>query len=194
MPMSAWPARMHVRRFSTHIEVLTPAKVNLYLEVLTRRADGFHEIDTVMAGVSIYDSLRFEAIRGSEIRLNCRWGLGCANLPPDANGDLPHEPLYSDIPGGSENLVWRAVELLRKAGGLERGASIELVKRIPAAAGLGGGSSDAAAALVAANYGWNLNLPQEQLRELAAELGSDVPFFLSGLSSGGAARCRGRGG
>src|SRR5262249_7729016 len=95
---------MHVRRFSTHVEVLAPAKVNLFLEILGKRADGFHEIDTVMAGVSIYDSLRFQATGDRMISLNCRWGLG-----------LPSGPIYEPIPSGSENLVWRAIQLVKEA-------------------------------------------------------------------------------
>jgi 4-diphosphocytidyl-2-C-methyl-D-erythritol kinase len=81
------------------------------------------------------------------------------------------------------------VELLRRRAGIREGASLQLVKRIPAASGLGGGSSDAAAALAAANIGWKLDWPLEELARLAAELGSDVPFFLAG----GSAICRGRG-
>ncbi len=93
------------------------------------------------------------------------------------------------IPSGPENLVVRALKLLQERSGCEQGARVELVKRIPAAAGLGGGSSDAAAALRLANRGWQLHWSDERLAELAAEIGSDVPFFLSS----GAALCRGRG-
>ncbi len=94
-----------------------------------------------------------------------------------------------DVPEGADNLVVRAVELVRRRAGVRRGASLELVKRIPAAAGLGGGSSDAAAALVAANEGWRLGRSPGELAAWAAELGSDVPFFLADSS----AVCRGRG-
>ena len=93
------------------------------------------------------------------------------------------------IPTGSDNLVVRALELLRERSGCEFGARVELAKRIPAAAGLGGGSSDAAAALRLANRGWKIHWSNDRLTEVAAEIGSDVPFFLEQ----GAAICRGRG-
>src|SRR5439155_8114159 len=93
------------------------------------------------------------------------------------------------LPCGPENLAWRACALLRERSGIEHGATMRLIKRIPAAAGLGGASSDAAATLVAGNLAWGLNWQMNRLAELAAELGSDVPFFLTR----GAAVCRGRG-
>jgi 4-diphosphocytidyl-2-C-methyl-D-erythritol kinase len=93
------------------------------------------------------------------------------------------------LPEGRENLVLRAVELLRQQAGVDCGATLRLVKRIPIAAGLGGGSSDAAAALVAANEGWGLGRSPQELARMSTQLGSDVPFFLVG----GAAICRGRG-
>ncbi len=165
---------MHVRRLGPTIEVTTPAKINLFLEVLGRRADGFHEIETVLTAVSLFDTLRFTPLAGGDLQLTCRW----AAWPPG-----------EEIPTGPENLAWRAADVLRQRAGVSAGAAIELVKRIPAAAGLGGASSDAAATLVAANLAWRLDWPRERLVELAAELGSDMPFFLLG----GAARALGRG-
>jgi 4-diphosphocytidyl-2-C-methyl-D-erythritol kinase len=99
-----------------------------------------------------------------------------------------------ELPAAADNTVTRALELLRRVAGAPLGAQVWLRKRIPSAAGLGGGSSDAAAALLAANLAWNLDWPQARLVELAAQLGSDVPFFL-GDSRGrpAAAICRGRG-
>ena len=98
------------------------------------------------------------------------------------------------LPIGSDNTVWKAVERLRKRAGVAAGIAIHLVKRIPAAAGLGGASSDAAAALVAANRLWRLGWTREQLAEVAADIGSDVPFFLAPRTPGsGMAICRGRG-
>jgi 4-diphosphocytidyl-2-C-methyl-D-erythritol kinase len=94
-----------------------------------------------------------------------------------------------ELPQGIDNIAVRAIRLLGERAGIDRPADIRLTKRIPSAAGLGGGSSDAAAALVAANAAWNLNWPRARLGELAAELGSDVPFFLYS----GPAVCRGRG-
>lgn len=191
---------MHVRRFATHVEVATPAKINLFLEVLAKRPDGYHEIETLITAVSWYDTLIFSPAGNGEISLACRWvrgaqavGVQAGRVPASqrkpATAAAAHELLYNEIPGGQENLVWRAVERLRERSGMQQGATLQLVKRIPAAAGLGGASSDAAAALVAANIVWGLAWPVARLVEVAAELGSDVPFFLTR----GAALCRGRG-
>jgi 4-diphosphocytidyl-2-C-methyl-D-erythritol kinase len=188
---------MFVRRYATTVEVLTPAKLNLFLEVLARRADGYHEIETLMTTIGVFDSLLFTATDDREIRLQCRWPVGSTARGReivDADGERTREPIFGEIPGEEQNLVWRAADLIRTAAKIERGAKIGLIKRVPAAAGLGGGSSDAAAALVAANLAWNLHWPTEKLAELAARIGSDVPFFLTSLTnSGGAAVCRGRG-
>jgi len=194
---------MHVRRTAAQIEVLTPAKLNLFLEVLARRPDGYHEIETLMTTVAICDTLTFIPLEADALELKCRWVLGLEARDLVARRLLPsnHDPsnYFGELPAGPDNLAWKAVKLIRDQSGTKRGARLSLVKRIPAAAGLGGASSDAAAALVAANLGWNLNWPRERLVELAAELGSDVPFFLGlpfmELSFLGqcAALCRGRG-
>ncbi len=157
--------------------VHAPAKLNFFLEVLGVREDGYHEIVTVICPVRLYDYLRVEVEPRGKIQLVARCSVG---LAADGGGELPL---------GADNLVVRAVELLRSRAGVASGAHIELYKRIPIAAGLGGGSSDAAAALVAANYAWGLNWPQARLMELAGELGSDVPCFIPG----GPVLCRGRG-
>jgi len=136
-----------------------PAKLNLHLEVLGRRDDGFHEVDTVLQTVSLRDSVRVE--RAARVELT----------------------VEGDAPGGRENLAWRAAEALGV------GARIHLVKRIPAGAGLGGGSSDAAAVLVCLDALYGLGLGPAGLHPVAARLGADVPFFLAG----GLARCRGVG-
>lgn len=183
---------MHVRRAGTSVEVLTPAKLNLHLEVLARRPDGYHEIETLMTAITICDTLVFEPLEEPLVILDCRWACGMAaieaarRLRPLASD--PSDKL-GDLPTGPDNLAWKAVALVRERSGTKQGARISLTKRIPAAAGLGGASSDAAAALVAASIGWSLDWPRERLFALAAELGSDVPFFLAG----GAALCRGRG-
>jgi 4-diphosphocytidyl-2-C-methyl-D-erythritol kinase len=135
-----------------------PAKVNLYLEVLARRPDGYHEIASLMVAVSLFDTLELKDDPTNQINLSC------------------------DKPGlttGPDNLVVRAAELLRRSTGCDRGATIRLRKRIPVAAGLGGGSSDAAATLVGLNSLWKLGLEERELAELAAEIGSDVAFFFS---------------
>lgn len=187
---------MFVCSTATYVSVHSPAKLNLFLEVLARRADGFHEVETLMAAVTIYDTLDFAPREGGELRLSCRWAGGLATRaqagdrrPETQGSDRGSLDALGDLPSGGENIVHRAVETLRQRAGVPFGADIRLTKRIPSAAGLGGASSDAAAALAAANVGWNLGWSQERLRELAGELGSDVPFFLGG----GWAVCRGRG-
>ena len=148
------------------IRLRAPAKVNLSFEVLWRRTDGFHEVRTVLAAVDLADELDLqEAVRRT--------------LTVEPHGAVPIE----------NNLVLRAAGLLRDACGVPGGASIVLRKRIPVGAGLGGGSSDAAATLLGLRRLWSLDVPSERLAGLAAELGSDVGFFLGG----GTALARGRG-
>jgi len=134
---------MHVRRFATCVEVQTPAKLNLVLDILAKRADGYHEIETLIVALDLYDTLILQPTNDGEIRLNCRWAAGAlaaerhlSRQPTDA------EPIYGEIPSGPKNLVWRAIELIRQEASNGCGADIQLIKRIPAAAGLGGGSSD----------------------------------------------------
>ena len=141
------------------------AKINLTLEVLGRRADGYHDIASVMQTIDLADTLSFE--KDDQVRLLCE-SPGLAS--PD-------------------NLVLRAAMLLQEAGKCRQGVKMRLQKAIPIAAGLGGGSSDAAATLLGLNEFWKLNLPLQQLIPLASELGSDVPFFLMG----GTALVKGRG-
>jgi 4-diphosphocytidyl-2-C-methyl-D-erythritol kinase len=141
------------------------AKINLSLEVVGRRSDGYHELVSVMQAVSLHDELT--ASTDDDLHLECD--------QPDLAGD--------------GNLVLRAARLLHKTYDLQAGARLELRKIIPVAAGLGGGSSDAAAALIALDDLWELHLSDDELRLRAAELGSDVPFFLVG----GTALAEGRG-
>jgi len=148
--------------------VRCPAKLNLFLEVVRRRPDGYHDIDTVMQAIDLYDDLRILPRSGRALTLEC---------------DDP------SLPAGAENLVVRAATALRDHAGGGAGAHLVLRKRIPVQAGLGGGSSDAAGALVGLNLLWNLGLGVDALHAVAATVGSDVPFFLHG----GAARCTGRG-
>ncbi len=156
--------------------VRAPAKLNLLFEILARRDDGFHEIETVMVPISLFDTLTLQATQTGRIDFSWSgrpWDAGC----------------LGEIPSDERNLVVRALRLLAQRSGTSLGATVHLAKRIPSAAGLGGGSSDAAAALWAANRAWQLEWSQERLAGLAAELGSDVPFFLAAQ----AAVCRGRG-
>ncbi|MCI0360252.1 MAG: 4-(cytidine 5'-diphospho)-2-C-methyl-D-erythritol kinase [Planctomycetaceae bacterium] len=171
---------MYVRQLCERVLIEAPAKVNLSLEVLFNRSDGFHEIETLIVAVRVCDTLEFTPTADGEIRLECRWASG---MVADKRAEL------GDLPQGPENIVWRAASLVRERAGVTSGAQIRLIKRIPSAAGLGGASADAAAAIVAANLAWKLAWPRERLAALAAEIGSDVPFFLGP----GAAICRGRG-
>jgi 4-diphosphocytidyl-2-C-methyl-D-erythritol kinase len=133
-----------------------PGKVNLYLKVLGRRADGYHELVTVMQPLSLADEL-LVTVGGEAISFTC---------------DRP------DLPQGPENLVWRAALAFQAAAGIKVAVHLELHKRIPVAAGLGGGSSDAAGVLKALNLLYGSPLEQSRLHLLAAQLGADVPFFL----------------
>lgn len=170
---------MRVRHVNGGVRVEAPAKLNLFLEILGKRSDGFHELETLMATVGLYDTLVFREEPSDCVQLQCR-DAGCKPL------DAPREPIPSD----ERNLVVRAACLLKDRTNCTRGVSVTLTKRIPAAAGLAGGSSDAAATLAALNRLWSLGLPRTELQALAAELGSDVPFFLCGRPI---ALCRGRG-
>jgi len=158
----------------TSLHLKAPAKVNLALYVLGRRADGYHELWTLMETVSLADELTLRRAPEGEVTLTV------SGLP---------------APAGEENLVLRSASLLRERLGVRAGAEMHLRKAIPAGAGLGGGSSDAAAALVGLNRLWGLRLPEEDLLALGAEIGSDVPFFVAAQCAGGgcAAVCRGRG-
>jgi len=142
------------------------SKINLALAVLGKRGDGYHEIRTVYQTIDLHDELEFRPCTRLELR--CDGPLSVAR---------------------DENLVWRAASALRDEVGKGRGAEIILKKRIPAGAGLGGGSGNAAATLLALSRFWELDLHAETLNGLAAGLGSDVPFFLQG----GAALGTGRG-
>lgn len=139
-----------------HLEKTSFCKVNLLLNILGKRPDGFHELETIMQPIAIYDSLRLErAAMG--IRLTC------------SNPALPVD---------SGNLVYRAAEVFLKAAGIPEGVVLHLEKKIPLAAGVGGGSGNAAAALLGLNELFGHPLGEQELSSMAANLGSDVPFFL----------------
>jgi len=159
---------MLIDRRGVAVRIRTPAKVNLFLEVRHRRTDGYHELATLMAAVSLYDTLEFTDDPSGEVRLSC-----------------DHPTLTT----GPDNLICRAAELLRRRTGHPGGAGIRLWKRIPLAAGLAGGSSDAAATLAGLDRLWRLGLSGAELAGLGAKLGSDVAFFFATP----AAWCTGRG-
>jgi 4-diphosphocytidyl-2-C-methyl-D-erythritol kinase len=136
-----------------------PAKVNFGLRILGKRPDGYHAIQTILQMLDLCDWLTFSPNDVGTIQLTC----SPAVLPTD-----------------DTNLVVRAAKLLQQAFGVQQGVEISLDKRIPIAAGLGGGSSDAAITLLVLNRLWHLHRPPDTLHHLAAQLGSDVPFFLEG--------------
>jgi len=149
------------------MRAVAPAKINLSLKVLGKRADGFHEIETFIAPISLADTLEVER-QGRWVDLTC---------------DDPSLPL------GDDNLVVRAARLFLETTKCKGGVSIKLEKKIPHGAGLGGGSSDAASTLLALNQLFETSLPTEALAKMGEQIGSDVPFFIFGS----AALCRGRG-
>jgi 4-diphosphocytidyl-2-C-methyl-D-erythritol kinase len=151
------------------IVIAAPAKLNLFLEVLRKRPDGYHDIESLMVAVDLFDTLAVRAQATGAISLTCD--------PPG-------------LSAGADNLVVKAANLLRdRVGRPDLGAAIHLTKRIPTQAGLGGGSADAAAALLALNQIWKLAQTREELAAMGASIGSDVAFFLSPP----AAWCEGRG-
>jgi 4-diphosphocytidyl-2-C-methyl-D-erythritol kinase len=160
MKMRVWPGG----RLVAH----APAKVNLFLEVLGKRTDGYHELETLMVTVTVYDTLVFQE---------------------DKSGEIEFRTDDAAIPQGPQNLVVRSALLVREETGSKAGVKIWLRKRIPVAAGLGGGSSDAAATLAATNRLWKLGLSLPDLSRLGARIGSDVPFFFYAPAAVG----RGRG-
>ena len=159
---------MWIIRCAGAVRVWTPAKVNLFLEVLSRRPDGFHDLATLMVTVGLYDTLEIREDSTGEVRLTC---------------DVP------TLSTGEDNLIVKAVRLMQRRYAVTSGVEIRLRKRIPMAAGLAGGSSDAAATLAGLDRLWRLGLGNDELGRLGAELGSDVTFFFHGP----AAWCTGRG-
>ncbi len=139
------------------ISVLSPAKINLLLKVLGKRADGYHDLYTLMEPISLFDKISIDSVEGEGISIECAE----ANVPSD-----------------SSNLAWRAADLFLEYTGLTRSLSIKIEKSIPVGAGLGGGSSNAASVLMALNKLLHTGLDDEELKKMAEEIGSDVPFFI----------------
>jgi 4-diphosphocytidyl-2-C-methyl-D-erythritol kinase len=138
-----------------------PAKLNLFLHVTGRRADGYHSLQTAFCLIDLADTLRFTARADGEVTLR----RPLAGVPPE------------------QELCARAATLLKRATGHGEGVDIDLEKRIPVGGGLGGGSSDAATTLVVLNHLWRLGLKREELQRLALELGADVPLFVFGSNA-----------
>ncbi|MGZ8424426.1 MAG: 4-(cytidine 5'-diphospho)-2-C-methyl-D-erythritol kinase [Candidatus Binatia bacterium] len=157
------------------MKIRAPAKINLCLRVVGKRADGYHLLDTVMVPVSLYDEIDIQQCTG-------------------ARGVAPRAPVeircnHPQVPLGRDNVAYRAAELLMQKTKINRPVCIRIRKNIPIGAGLGGGSTDAAAVLVGLNRMWKLRLSVRQLERLALQLGADVPFFIRGKP----ARARGIG-
>ena len=155
-------------RSSSQVSVRAPAKINLALCVGAPREDGYHDLATVFHAVSLYEDLAAEPAEGLEL---------------EVSGAYAHL-----VPAGKDNLALRAAALLAERAGVSDGVRLSVTKDVPVAAGLAGGSADAAAALVACDALWQTGMTRDELRELAAELGSDVPFSLLGGTALGTGR------
>lgn len=145
------------------VTLLSPAKLNLYLKVLSKRPDGYHNIVTLFERVNLFDTIQFSLNRTKDIRISCS---------------------YPSVPLGPKNLVYRAAQKLKEDFDIQEGVTVRIHKRIPVAAGLAGGSSNAATALLGLNKLWQLHLSKKQLLSYARFLGSDVAFFLHNCSWG----------
>lgn len=158
------------------MKIRAPAKINLSLRVIGRRADGYHLVDTIMVPISLYDEI--------EIRKT-----GIASKKQSTRDLIEISCDHPLVPLGKENIVYRAAELIMNKSHIAVPISIRITKRIPVGAGLGGGSSDAAATLVGLNRLLKLRLSPSRLEKMALSLGADVPFFIRGRP----ARARGIG-
>lgn len=146
-----------------NIILQSPAKVNLYLKIISKRSDGFHNISTLFERINLIDEIRFESKQEDSIRIVC---------------SHPH------VPCGPKNLVYKVAKMLKADFGIKKGIEIRIKKRIPVAAGLAGGSSNAATALLGLNKIWKLGLSKQKLLSYARLIGSDVAFFLHDCSWG----------
>ena len=153
-------SELYIQRLnSNHLTIKAPAKVNLFLQVLGKRPDGFHNINSLFQAVSLYDELTFTVTDKPGVTI-------------ELTGD-------TSLTTGDDNLVSRAYTIMRRSFDLPHGLHVNLDKQIPIAAGLGGGSADGAATIIACNLLFDLNLSQTQMARLALEVGSDLPFFFS---------------
>jgi 4-diphosphocytidyl-2-C-methyl-D-erythritol kinase len=152
------------------VELKAFAKINLRLEILGRRPDGYHELRTIFQSISLHDTLELQPAHGSQVELIVE-GEGASAAGPTR-----------------KNLMYRAIELMRRETGWKRGVRARLVKRIPVGRGMGGGSSDAAASLAGMMRLTRAKIPMARLMELGSSLGADVPFFLFGSTALGIGR------
>jgi 4-diphosphocytidyl-2-C-methyl-D-erythritol kinase len=169
------------------IHLLAPAKINVYLRITGRRADGYHLIESLMIPISLCDEL-YIGVERRQAAGNRRQQLSVPNIPhptfntrAEAADGEPRIVLTCDdpaVPEDETNLAYKAAALLMKEAGAQARVSIRLQKRIPAGAGLGGGSSDAAAVLKGLNTLLQLGLTEARLCDIGARLGADVPFFI----------------
>lgn len=143
------------------IKVKSPAKVNLYLEIKNKRSDGYHNIDTLFQRISLYDTILIEKINIKSIKISCQ---------------------HPAVPLDSSNLTYKAANLFLSELGIKQGIQIRLEKNIPVAAGLGGGSSNAASVLMALNKMYDAGFNKKRLMKIGAKIGADVPFFLLNTS------------
>lgn len=176
---------MIIQRLGDGFGISAPAKVNLFLEVLGKRSDGYHQVETLLCPISLFDQLTLEPSEGAEIDFRI-------TLPSAADETSDSRDIAWDIPSDDRNLVVRAVRLVQQNLGTNQGCRIHLRKAIPAAAGLGGGSSDAAAAVVASLLAfaeWDRSLAHK----ICSQLGSDVSFFLGDEAGIGLMLASGRG-
>ncbi|WP_092411158.1 4-(cytidine 5'-diphospho)-2-C-methyl-D-erythritol kinase [Candidatus Ichthyocystis sparus] len=142
-----------------------PAKINLFLNLICKRPDNYHELQTAFANITLCDTLNFVVTDDKKLHLETRGlSVDCADR---------------------DNLVWRAAEYLKSTAKVKNGCRIILNKAIPSGSGLAGGSSDAATTLIALNILWKTHIPNQQLQEIGAKLGQDVPFFIAGKPSWG---------
>ncbi len=172
---------MLIRRKQGEIDIWTPSKINLFLEVDRKRNDGYHDLRTVMMAVSLCDRLRFRPLHENRFTLEIRDFLG-------------KQARSTELPNDDKNLIVAALKRLQVRMGISKGMEVCLWKSIPMQSGLGGGSSDAAAALVGGCIAWNGRYDEALVTSIASELGSDINFFLEGYAGRfWAARCSGRG-
>ena len=146
------------------IRMRTNAKINLFLRVLGRRNDGYHEIETVLHGINLHDDIEVERTSSGNTEIDMRFAEG----------------LHGELPSAEDNVISHVINHLIERGALNEGLRVSITKRIPIGAGLGGGSGNAAGALVALNELWEVGLQPDELNQIAGLVGTDVPYCIGG--------------